>query len=325
MASPTKTSDKALKAARETLKLEAEAIKELAASVDKAFEHILHLLLQSKGRLVVSGIGKSALIAQKLVATFNSTGQPALYMHAAEALHGDLGIVQKQDVVLCLSKSGDSPEIKALVPLIKSMGNVLLGMTANEKGYLAKHSDHVLRTPVKREACPHNLAPTTSTAAQMALGDALAMALMEARGFSSSDFARVHPGGALGKKLYLRMGDLLDDGRSPAVNPGASIRDVIIEISKGRLGAVAVVEDKKLRGIITDGDLRRMLQRNDKMDKLKARDIMSTTPKTMQADELAVRGFQLMEEHHITQMIVLRKGKYAGIVHLHDILQQGIF
>ncbi|MEN9640643.1 MAG: hypothetical protein RLZZ262_2512 [Bacteroidota bacterium] len=312
--------------ARETLKMEANAIENLAQQLNRSFDNICQLILQSKGRLVITGIGKSANIAQKLVATFNSTGQPALFMHAADAIHGDLGNVQRDDIVLCISKSGDSPEIKVLVPLVKSMGNVLIGMAANDKSFLATHSDHLLHTPIDREACPHNLAPTTSTTVQLAMGDALAMALMQSRGFTARDFARFHPGGALGKKLYLRIGDLVAKGIKPAVKSGTSIKEVIAEISANRLGAVAVVDKTQLLGVITDGDVRRMLERKQlDMDKIRAADIMNKKPKTVDASELAVHGFQVMEKHSITQLIVTQNGKYSGIVHLHDILKEGIF
>jgi arabinose-5-phosphate isomerase len=274
---------------------------------------------------VVSGIGKSALVGRKIVATLNSTGTPALFMHAADAIHGDLGNVQKGDIVLCISKSGDSPEIKVLVPLLKSMGNTLIGMVSNLKGYLAKNSDMLLRTPIEKEACPNNLAPTSSTTAQLAMGDALAVALMECRGFTSSDFAKYHPGGALGKKLYVTIGDLIEESEKPEVAPSTPIKDVIISISRGRVGAVAVMDKTILKGIITDGDIRRMLERGSNLLKTKASDIMGVNPKTIESSELAVAGFQIMESNSITQLIVVKNGKYKGIVHLHDILKEGIF
>lgn len=311
--------------ARRTLQLESDTLAALVNEIDKDFEHIVKAILKAKGRLVVTGIGKSANIAQKLVATFNSTGQPAVFMHAADAIHGDLGNVQKGDIVLCISKSGDSPEIKVLVPLLKSMGNPLIGMASNLKGFLAKNSDMLLRTPIEKEACPNNLAPTSSTTAQLAMGDALAVALMECRGFTSSDFARYHPGGALGKKLYVTIGDLLEGSEKPEVAPTTPIKDVIISISRGRVGAVAVMEKNILKGIITDGDIRRMLERGANLLKTKASDIMGPNPKTIEATELAVAGFQIMESNSITQLIVVKNGKYKGIVHLHDILKEGIF
>ncbi len=273
----------------------------------------------------MTGIGKSGNIAQKLVATFISTGQPAVFMHAADAIHGDLGTVQKEDIVLCISKSGDSPEIKVLVPLLKSMGNTLIGMVSNHKSFLAKNCDHILHIPIVREACPNNLAPTTSTTAQLAMGDAVAVALMESRGFSSKDFAKYHPGGALGKKLYVKVGDLLSAYNAPAVSPDAVIKDVIIEISTKRLGATAVIDKNKLVGVVTDGDLRRMLQKSTDIKKVTAKDIMSRSPKTIEVDALAVEAFQKMESHNITTLIVVEKKKYCGIVHLHDILKEGIF
>ena len=305
--------------------MEAEAVRKLESFIDAGFGKIVTLLLKSKGKLVVTGIGKSAIIAQKLVATLISTGQPALFMHAAEAIHGDLGNIQKHDVVLCISKSGDSPEIKVLIPLIKSMGNKLIAMVGHMNSYLAKSCDHVLQTTVEREACPNNLAPTTSTTAQLAMSDALAVALMHARGFSAKDFAKYHPGGALGKKLYLKMGDLLGANSKPAVSPSMKVKDVLLEISSRRLGATAVIEKEKLVGMITDGDIRRMLEKNLDITKTNARDIMNPSPKTIDADELAVAGFQLMEKHSITQLVVVKGSKYKGIVHLHDILKEGIF
>lgn len=308
-----------------TLHLEAQAVEHLTHFIDERFEAIVELLLASKGRLVVTGIGKSANIAQKLVATFISTGQPAVFMHAADAIHGDLGTIQKEDVVLCISKSGDSPEIKVLVPLIKSMGNVLVGMVSNMNGYLAVHSDHVLQTTVEKEACPNNLAPTTSTTAQLAMGDALAVALMECRGFSSADFARYHPGGALGKKLYVRMGDLVSNNAKPEVKLNTPIREVILEISSKRLGAAAVMDSGTIAGVVTDGDIRRMLEKNMDVNATVAADIMGKHPKTIDAEELAVNGFHVMESNQITQLIVTSDGNYLGIVHLHDILKEGIF
>ncbi|HEY8404833.1 MAG TPA: KpsF/GutQ family sugar-phosphate isomerase [Flavobacteriales bacterium] len=308
-----------------TLRMEGDALHALSHTIDDKFELVVKLLLHLDGRLVVTGVGKSAIIAQKLVATFNSTGQPALFMHAADAIHGDLGYVQPGDVVLCISKSGDSPEIKALVPLVKSLGNELIGMYSNASSFLAKHCDYHLRTPIEREACPNNLAPTTSTTAQLAMGDALAVALMEQRGFSSRDFARYHPGGALGKKLYTKVSDLMGDESNPQVSKDAGVRQVIVEISGKRLGATAVVENGKLLGIITDGDLRRMLEKNHDLDTVTAQQIMTASPKTIAYDALAVEAFHLMEQNSITTLIVLHKDQYKGIIHLHDILKEGIF
>jgi arabinose-5-phosphate isomerase len=275
--------------------------------------------------LVVTGIGKSANIAQKIVATLNSTGQPALFLHAADAIHGDLGNLQKHDVLLCISKSGDSPEIKVLIPLVRSMGNIVVGMTANEKSFLASKSDVVLHTPIEKEACPNNLAPTTSTTVQLAMGDALAVALMDQRGFTSADFAKYHPGGALGKKLYTRMGDLLGANSKPAVTPETPVQKVILEISSKRLGATAVLSGKTLKGVITDGDIRRMLERGADIRTTKAKDIMNADPKSLDVSELAVNGFHMMESKQITQIVVTKNGQYEGIVHLHDILKEGIF
>lgn len=312
-------------AAARTIRLESETVAALAGSIDAAFISVVQLLLSSPGRLVVTGIGKSAIIAQKLVATFNSTGQPSLFMHAADAIHGDLGIIQGGDAVLCISKSGDSPEIKVLVPLVKSMGNPLIAMVAHEKSFLAQHADWVLHTPVEREACPNNLAPTSSTAAQLAFGDALAVALMECRGFSADDFARVHPGGALGRKLYTRVGDLLREDACPRVGPDTPGIEVLVEISDKRLGATAVLGGDKILGIITDGDIRRLVEKGVDIREARASDMMVPHPKTIAHDELAVEGFRRMESHHITQLIVTREGAYAGIIHLHDILREGIF
>lgn len=314
-----------IESAVRTIRLEAQTIADLEKVVDQRFEAVVKLVLKSKGRLVVTGIGKSANIAQKLVATFNSTGQPAVFMHAADAIHGDLGNVQKGDAVLCISKSGDSPEIKVLVPLLKSMGNALIGMYSNQNGFLALHSDYHLFTPIEKEACPNNLAPTSSTTAQLAMGDALAVALMEQRGFSSKDFAKYHPGGALGKKLYTKVADLLQTNSKLEVAPSTSVKEVIIAISAGRVGAVAVIEKGALKGIVTDGDVRRMLEKDANIQKLKAKDIMGVSPKTIDANALAVEAFQLMENHNISQVVVTKSGKYKGIVHLHDILKEGIF
>lgn len=317
--------DEIKRVAAETLQMEANAVGRLADLIDDNFATIIALITDMKGRVVVTGIGKSANIAQKIVATLNSTGTPAIFMHAADAIHGDLGMVQKEDVVVCLSKSGNTPEVKVLVPLVKSLGNQLIAMVGNMESYLANQADHCLDVSVEREACPNNLAPTTSTTAQLAMGDALAVSLMHARGFSSDDFAKFHPGGSLGKKLYVRMGDLLDNGSAPAVTVDTPIDKVIIEITSKRLGATAVMDGNDLAGMITDGDLRRMLQQQEVFNTLTAADIMSTNPKSIDAQALAVEGFQLMEKHSITQLIVTRDGRYSGIVHLHDILKEGIY
>lgn len=314
-----------IEAAKRTIRIEAETVAALENQIDESFEKVVKAILKSKGRLVVTGIGKSANIAQKLVATYNSTGQPAVFMHAADAIHGDLGNVQKSDIVLCISKSGDSPEIKVLVPLVKSMGNTLVGMVANQNGFLAKHSDLILKTPIEKEACPNNLAPTSSTTAQLAMGDAVAVALMEQRGFSSQDFAKYHPGGALGKKLYTKVGDILNTDEKREVSADTPIKEVIIAISRGRAGAVAVLEKGQLKGIVTDGDIRRMLEKSTNIGKITAKDIMAKSPKTVDANALAVEAFHMMESFNITQVVVTKNDKYKGIIHLHDILKEGIF
>lgn len=311
--------------AKETIIQESESIKKLATYIDDDFEKIVKLIYESKGRLIVTGIGKSANIAQKIVATMNSTGTPSIFMHAADAIHGDLGIIQQDDVIICISKSGNTPEIKVLVPLIKSRGNTLIGMVSTLDSFLGNQADFVLKSTVDKEACPNNLAPTNSTTAQLVIGDALAVCLLEYRGFSSEDFAKYHPGGALGKKLYMRVSDLYKNNEKPKVKLTDNIKNVIIEISSKRLGATAVVDDSdNLLGIITDGDIRRMLETNDTFDHLRAKDIMSVNPKTISKNELAVNAFQLMEQYSITQLIVTKETKYLGLVHLHDILKEGI-
>ncbi|MEE4196433.1 MAG: KpsF/GutQ family sugar-phosphate isomerase [Bacteroidales bacterium] len=311
--------------AKNTILQEAESIKKLAGYIDSDFEEVVKLIYQSKGRVVVTGIGKSANIANKIVATLNSTGTPSLFMHAADAIHGDLGMIQKEDIIICISKSGNTPEIKVLVPIIKSRGNVLVGMVSSTNSFLAKQADYVLKSTVEKEACPNNLAPTSSTTAQLVVGDALAVCLLEHRGFSSEDFARVHPGGALGKKLYMRVNDLYKNNEAPRVSLHENVRNVIVEISSRRLGATAVLDDEdQLQGIITDGDIRRMLQNFENFEKLTAKDIMSSNPKTIQKDELAINAFNLMESNNITQLIVVHHKKYLGMVHLHDILKEGI-
>ncbi len=308
-----------------TIELEAGAIAGLASFINDDFEKAVNTIIQSKGRLVISGMGKSAVIAQKIVATLNSTGTPSIFMHAADAIHGDLGIVQQEDVVMIISKSGESPEIKVLVPLILNFGNRLIGMVGQIDSYLAKKSNIILNTTVDQEACPNNLAPTSSTTAQLVMGDALAIALMEVKGFQSDDFAKFHPGGTLGKKLYLRVSDLYADNEKPSVLTGQSLKEVIVEMTKKRLGITAVVDSQNnLLGIITDGDLRRMLEKNTQIDKIKANDIMTPNPKTIGADELAVDALDLLRNHGITQLAVVGNGKYLGIVHLHDLIREGI-
>jgi arabinose-5-phosphate isomerase len=311
--------------ALKTIELEAQSISGLAQFINDDFEKAINSIANCKGRLVISGIGKSAIIAQKIVATLNSTGTPSIFMHAADAIHGDLGIVQQEDVVMIISKSGESPEIKVLVPLIKNFKNVLIGMIGNIDSYLAKQSDIILNTTVEQEACPNNLAPTTSTTAQLVMGDALAVCLMEMKGFNSDDFAKFHPGGTLGKKLYLRVSDLYINNEKPKLSKGKSLKAVIVEISSKRLGATAVVnDDDKLLGVITDGDLRRMLEKNIPLDSVKAADIMTATPKTIGPDELAVDALDLMRKKSITQLVVVENGKYLGFIHLHDLIREGL-
>ena len=314
-----------LELAKNTILQEAESIKKLADYIDEDFEKVVKVIYQSKGRVIITGIGKSANIAQKIVATLNSTGTPAIFMHAADAIHGDLGIIQDDDVIICISKSGNTPEIKVLVPLIKSRGNTLIGMVSSTDSFLGKQSDLVLKSTVDKEACPNKLAPTNSTTAQLVIGDAIAVCLLEYRGFSSDDFAKYHPGGALGKKLYMRVSDLYKNNEVPKVTEEENVKNVIIEISSKRLEATIVLDrSKKLIGIITDGDIRRMLQKYDSFENLKAKDIMSKNPKTVHKDELAINAFHLMENNHITQLVVMSKEKYIGMVHLHDILKEGI-
>lgn len=310
--------------ARQTITAEADAICALQDAVNDDFVKVVALILQSKGRVIVTGIGKSAIIANKIVSTFNSTGTPSVFMHAADAIHGDLGIIQRDDVVICLSKSGETPEIKVLVPLLKQRGNRLVAMVGNVSSYLARSADHVLDTTVSKEACTNNLAPTASSTAQLVMGDALAVTLLECRGFTASDFARLHPGGALGKQLYLRVSDLYINNEVPVVSPEADIRQVIMEISAKRLGATAVIDNGKLTGIITDGDLRRMLEKGSNLSSVRAADIMTVHPKTIGAESLVVEALALMRNHNITQLPVIRDGNYAGVIHLHDILKEGI-
>ena len=308
-----------------TIRLEADAIKKLQDFIGADFVKAIESIAASKGRLVVSGIGKSAIIAQKIVATFNSTGTPALFMHAADAIHGDLGMVQKEDVIIIISKSGDSPEIKVLVTLLKNFGNKLIAIVGNINSFLAKQSDIILNTTVAQEACPNNLAPTTSTTAQMVMGDALAICLMEMKGFGTADFAKFHPGGMLGKKLYLRVTDLSSQNEQPAVLNNATINQVIVEMTKKRLGTTAVInEDRVVAGIITDGDLRRMLEKTTDFSLLQAKDIMSQNPATIGANVLAVNALELMRTKNISQLIVLENERYVGIIHLHDLIREGL-
>ena len=313
------------KVALKTIELQARAISGLSLYINDDFEKAVAAIKTSKGRVVVSGIGKSAVISQKIVATFNSTGTPSIFMHAADAIHGDLGIVQQDDVVIIISKSGESPEIKVLIPLIKNFGNTLIGMVGNIDSHLAKKSDIVLNTTVEQEACPNNLAPTTSTTAQLVMGDALAICLMELNGFQTADFAKFHPGGMLGKKLYLRVVDLYADNEKPKVLPTQSLKEVIIEMTKKRLGITAVVNsDNDLLGIVTDGDLRRMLEKNVAIDTINAEDIMTVRPKTISPDELAVEALDVLRKNEISQLVVAENGKYLGIIHIHDLIREGL-
>lgn len=308
-----------------TIELEAQSVAGLAAFVDDSFEKAVDLIHQLKGRLVISGIGKSAIVGQKIVSTLNSTGTPSLFMHAADAIHGDLGMVQQNDVVLIISKSGESPEIKVLVPLIRNFGNTLIGMVGNTGSFLAQNSDLVLNTTVSKEACPNNLAPTSSTTAQMVMGDVLAVCLMQLNGFTGQDFAKYHPGGNLGKRLYLRVADLITANEKPAVLPGASLKEVIVEITEKRLGVTAVTDNSNLViGIITDGDLRRMLEKSNDISSITAKDILSPHPKTIAASVLAVEALDVLRKNDISQLIVEEDGKYLGILHLHDLVREGI-
>jgi len=312
------------KTALRTIEMEAQSIQGLSSFINTDFEKAVEAIRNCKGRLVISGIGKSAVIAQKIVATLNSTGTPSMFMHAADAIHGDLGMVQQDDIVMIISKSGSSPEIKVLVPLIRNLGNILIAMVGNIESYLANQSNIVLNTTVDQEACPNNLAPTTSTTAQLVMGDAIATCLIELKGFGSDDFAKLHPGGMLGKKLYLRISDLYADNEKPSVQPDQSLKEVIVEITKKRLGATAVIDSQKnLQGIITDGDLRRMLERNHISENIHAGNIMTPNPKSIDPDELAVNALDIMRKHEISQIVVARDGKYLGMVHLHDLLREG--
>ncbi|MDR1348191.1 MAG: KpsF/GutQ family sugar-phosphate isomerase [Prevotellaceae bacterium] len=307
-----------------TILTEADAVRKLSEFVDNDFIETVKCIHDIKGRVIVTGIGKSANIATKIVATLNSTGTPSIFMHAADAIHGDLGIIQPDDIVICLSKSGNTAEIKLLIPLIQKMGNKIIALVSNINSYLAQQADFILQATVAEEACPNNLAPTSSTTAQLVIGDALAICLLKMRGFSADDFARVHPGGSLGKKLYTRVGDIMSKAK-PQVKNTDTIRDVIIEISSNYLGSTAVVNDLgKIIGIITDGDLRRMLQRELDIKTLKAHDIMSLNPKTIESSELAIKAFTTMEKNKITQLLVTHGYEYVGVIHIHDILREGI-
>jgi len=311
--------------AKATILEESQAIANLINLLDINFEKAVEFIFHSKGRVIVTGIGKSANIATKIVATFNSTGTPAIFMHAADAIHGDLGIVQKDDVVICISKSGNTPEIKYLLPLIKARGNKVIAITGNKASVLGLQSDFCINAFVEKEACPNNLAPTSSTTAQLVIGDALAVCLLELKDFNSTNFAQFHPGGALGKKLYLRVGDLINKNEIPKVSLNSSIKEVIIEISQKRLGATAVLNNNKIVGVITDGDIRRMLNNNVDFANLFAENIMNPHPKTITPDAMATEAFQIMNNNSITQLLVENQGNYIGIIHLHDLLKEGIY
>jgi arabinose-5-phosphate isomerase len=313
-----------LEIARKTLQIEAEGINRISTQLNDDFSEIVQQILYLNARVILTGIGKSAIIAQKIVATFNSTGTPAIFMHAADAIHGDLGMIQQNDLVICISKSGNTPEIKVLVPLLKQGGNKLVAMAGDKNSFLAKEADWLLDTSVEVEACPHNLAPTTSTTAQLAMGDALAVCLLECREFTSSDFAKYHPGGSLGKRLYLTVGNLASQNEKPFVSSSATVKEVIIEITRNRLGAVAVVDNEKLCGIITDGDIRRMLNNNLNIEGLTAAEIMTKSPKFIDKNELAINALEILRVNNISQILVGSESKFEGFIHLHDLLKEGI-
>jgi arabinose-5-phosphate isomerase len=313
-----------LERAKRTFELESKAIENLSDLLTDDFSKAIDCILSSKGRVVISGIGKSAAIATKIVATLNSTGTPSIFMHAADAIHGDLGTIQDEDVVICISKSGNTPEIKALVPLLKRRSNTLIAITGNPESFLGVSADFILNTYVAQEACPNNLAPTTSTSTQLAMGDALAVCLLEQRGFNASDFAKYHPGGSLGKQLYLTAGDIAKDNLKPQVDKDTTVKEVIVEISQKMLGVSPVMDQGEVIGVITDGDIRRMLNQFDDISNLKAKDIMSVSPKTIHSATLAVEVLSLMQNHNITQVLVIDQNKYKGVVHLHNLIKEGI-
>jgi len=310
--------------AKKTIETERDAIAQLSSLLTDDFASIVNCIIEAKGRVIISGIGKSAIIATKIVATLNSTGTPAIFMHAGDAIHGDLGTVQDNDVVICISNSGNTPEIKMLVPLIKRGTNKLIGMTGNTDSFLAKQADFILNTHVEKEACPNGLAPTTSTTAQLVMGDALAIVLLEIKGFSSSDFAKYHPGGSLGKRLYLRVADLVSKNQVPQVQKDEEVKKVIIEISKKMLGVTAVLDGKKVVGIVTDGDIRRMLNKHDNIKGLTAEDIMTTNPKTIPANTLAIKALEHMQKKGISQLLAMDEDSYVGVIHLHNLINEGI-
>ena len=313
------------KTALRTLELEARSVEGLRSSITDEFVKAVEALASTKGRVVISGIGKSAVIAQKMVATLNSTGTPALFMHAADAIHGDLGMIQKEDIVVIISKSGESPEIKVLVPFIKNFGNTIVAISGNEQSFLVQEAHYFLNTTVAKEACPNNLAPTTSTTAQLAIGDALAVCLLQLKGFTANDFAKYHPGGALGKRLYMRIADLMQRDAKPAVSMQSSLKEIIYEISNKRLGATVVIDEQGMvKGIITDGDIRRMLEKTTDLSDIFAKDIMTPTPFVMDTEEMATDALAFMQQKDITQLVVLNKQQYEGILHIHDLLKEGI-
>jgi arabinose-5-phosphate isomerase len=319
-----KTHDQVVTIAKATLEIEAQSITALMNYVNHDFTKAVAEIFNSKGRIIITGVGKSAIIAQKITATFNSTGTPAVFMHAADAVHGDLGIIQQSDIIICISKSGNTPEVKVLIPLFKSAGNKLIAMVGNVDSYLAKQADYIINCTVEKEACPNNLAPTSSTTAQLAMGDALAVCLLECRDFKSEDFAKFHPGGALGKRLYLKAGDLASQNQKPQVKKTDTVRNVLVEISSKRIGAAAVIENNQLIGIITDGDIRRMMEKYENINELTASDIMSEHPKTIDADELAVNALNMMQQKNISQIIVTKQNQFFGFIHLHDLIKEGI-
>lgn len=320
-----KASDDIKELALRVIHQESEAVANLVNFIDDEFMKVLEIIYNSRGRVIVTGIGKSAIIGTKIVATMNSTGTPAVFMHAADAIHGDLGIVQPEDIVMCISKSGNTPEIKVLVPLIARMGNKIIAMVSNVDSFLAQHADYVVRATVDKESDPNNLAPTSSTTTELVMGDAIAVALLKMRGFSQEQFAQYHPGGSLGKRLYLRVCDVIDINVRPYVKKDETIPNTIINISQNRLGATAVLDEKgELLGIITDGDVRRMLEKGKPLDALKAQDIMSVNPKKIDINDMAVNAFDIMQKNKITSVVVMQEGKYIGLVHIHDILREGI-
>ncbi|MBL7821421.1 MAG: KpsF/GutQ family sugar-phosphate isomerase [Saprospiraceae bacterium] len=317
--------DIVLQAARNCIEIEAQVVADLKNQIQESFVKCVQLIYECKGRLVVTGIGKSAIVGQKMVATFNSTGTPSLFMHAADAIHGDLGMIRPEDIVLCISKSGETPEIKVLLPLVKNLGSQLIAMVSNSKSSLAQQANQVIWIPVDKEAEPNNLAPTASTTAQMVMGDALAVSLLALRGFTPMDFAQFHPGGSLGKQLYLKVKDIYPMHEKPAVNEQASLKEVILEMTSKRLGMTAVLNtEKKLQGIITDGDLRRMLQQSNSIESLKANEIMTQNPVTISGDAMAVEAFKILKDKNITQVIVVDGNDYLGVIHIHDLIKEGI-